>query len=90
MLKEGQHWATSYAFSAEDLYIKFPSKKYISLYGEWEYWRLMELYARILKYFFYLVITDIIENQVIFKFPPGYGAWIEMTSVYGDDFVRAR
>lgn len=85
-----EHWATSYALGAEDLYIKFPSKQFVSLYGEWEPWRLSQLYAKIFKYFFYIVIVDIIENRAMLKFPPGCSAWMEMAPVTGDDFVRAR
>ena len=31
MLKEGQHWATSYALKADELYTSFPTKKYMSM-----------------------------------------------------------
>lgn len=85
-----EHWATSYALGAEDLYVKFPSEKYISLHGEWEPWRLTQLYSKIFRYFFFLVIVDIIENRAMLKFPPGCNAWMEMAPVSGEDFERAR
>ena len=96
MLKEGHHWATSYALKAHELYTRFPTSKYINIKSS----ELPErfganskmLYGEIFRYFMYLVIKDVIENQVTFKLPPfGKGnAWIEMTPVSGDDFVKAR
>lgn len=89
MVTDG-HYATSYAITADELYIKFPSKKYISFADEWDNWKLIHLYARIFKYFFYLVILDIIENGITFKFPPGCNAWLEMIPISGDKFTIAR
>ena len=50
------------------------------------------MYGKILRYFFYLLIKDIIENQVTFKFPPNgaYRAYLEMVPIHGEDFKRAR
>lgn len=50
------------------------------------------MYGEMFRYFMYLLIKDVIENQVTFKFPPtGDGSsWIEMTPVSGDDFIKAR
>lgn len=90
MLQEGQHWATSYALSAQDLYLRFPHKKYISFYKEFTTLELRYYYGRIFKYLIYLVTNDVIENNIIFQFPPGVGAWIEMESYAGEDFSKAR
>lgn len=89
MVTDG-HYATSYAITADELYMKFPSKKYISFADEWSSWRLIQLYAKVLKYFFYLVILDIIENGITFKFPPGCSAWLEMIPISGEKFTIAR
>ena len=89
MVTDG-HYATSYALRADQLYIGFPSSKYISFAKEWESGELRSLYSKILRYFFYLVIIDIIENGITFKFPPGTNAWLEMIPYSGDDFVKAR
>ena len=89
MVTDG-HYATSYALKADELYIGFPSKKYISFADEWAQQELIHLYSKILRYFFYLVILDIIENQITFKFPPGTRAWLEMFPYTGDAFAKAR
>lgn len=89
MVTDGKY-ATSYALTADQLYYRFPSKKYIRFANEWTNQELVFLYAKVLKYFFYLVITDIIENGVTFKFPPGVYAWMEMIPITGDKFVKAR
>lgn len=84
-------WATSYALTATDLYTKFPYKKLKTNIkqlpnGSNEKWFL----ARVFRYFFYLVIKDIIENKTTFRFPRTFRAFLEMIAVSGDDFVRAR
>lgn len=90
----GIHFATSYALKADELYYKFPTKKYIRLkkedlpkqYGN----KFQDLYGDIFRYFFFLLLNDVIDNQVIFKFPPGaHKAWIQMDAVTGEDFERA-
>lgn len=96
MLKEGQHWATSYALKADELYTSFPTKKYMSMKAKELPSRFngdfKVMYGEIFRYFMYLLIKDVIENQVTFKFPPtGDGtSWIEMTPVSGDEFIKAR
>jgi hypothetical protein len=89
MVTDG-HYATSYAVRADELYIGFPSKKYISFADEWSQQELRSLYSKILRYFFYLVILDIIENCITFKFPPGTRAWLEMFPYSGEEFAKAR
>lgn len=96
MLKEGQHWATSYALKADELYTSFPTKKYMSMKAKELPSRFngdfKVMYGEMFRYFMYLLIKDVIENQVTFKFPPtGDGSsWIEMTPISGDDFIKAR
>lgn len=84
-------WATSYALTATDLYTNFPYKKLKTNIkqlpnGSNEKW----LLTKVFRYFFYLVIKDIIENKVTFRFPRTFRAFLEMLSVSGDDFVKAR
>lgn len=96
MLKEGQHWATSYALKAHELYTGFPTSKYIKIKSDELPQRLGSdfkmLYGEMFRYLMYLIIKDVIENQVTFKLPPfGKGnSWIEMTPVSGQDFIKAR
>jgi hypothetical protein len=90
MIYEPHHWTTSYAILPHELYTKFPDKKYISLVKDWNKTELRALYSRIFKYFFYLVIKDVIINRVTFKCPPGTNAWIEMVPITGEDFAKAR
>lgn len=89
MVTDGKY-ATSYAITANELYIKFPFKKYITFADQMTYYELLVLCAKVFKYFFYLVIIDIIENGITFKFPPGTRAWLEMIPISGDNFVKAR
>lgn len=96
MLKKGQHWATSYALKAHELYTSFPIKKYMSMKASELPTRLRGdfrlLFGEMFRYFMYLVIKDVIEQQVTFKLPPMRegNCWIEMVPVSGDDFVKAR
>lgn len=86
-------WATSYALSAKDLFTKFDHHKLkqnlkefpepISTNPHW-------FMSKIFRYFFYLVIKDIIENKAVFKFPKTSRAYIEMLPTSGKDFIRAR
>jgi len=63
---DGKRFATSYALKADELYYGFPTKKHIRLKpselptkysGKYR-----ELYGEIFRYFFYLLVKDIIEN----------------------------
>lgn len=95
-MKEIKYWATSHALKADELYLKFPAKKYMRLAnkdlpkqysGSWTI-----LCGQIFRYFFYLLIKDIIENRITFKFPPvgPCRTYLEMVPIHGDDFKRAR
>lgn len=84
-------WATSYALTASDLYTKFPYKKLKTSIsqlpeGTNQKW----LLTKIFRYFFYLVIKDIIENKTTFRFPRTFRAFLEMIPVSGKDFIKAR
>ena len=76
-MTEDQHFATAYALKADELYYGFPTRKRLRKDLPQDlHFNLRNLYGRILRYFFYLMINDIIENQVTFKLPPGTNAYI--------------
>lgn len=86
-------WATSYALTARDLYTKFDYKKLKQDYKELP--KPMcdnprHLLTQVFRYFFYLVILDIIENKTTFRFPRTFRAFLEMIPVSGKSFERAR
>lgn len=84
-------WATSYALTAKDLYTKFPYKRLKTNIKQLPNGSSQaQLLAQVFRYFFYLVIKDIIENKTTFRFPRSYRAFLEMLSVSGDEFVKAR
>lgn len=84
-------WATSYALTAKDLYTKFPYKRLKTNIRQLPNGSSQsQLLAQVFRYFFYLVIKDIIENKTTFRFPRSYRAFLEMLSVSGDEFVKAR
>lgn len=86
---DGQLWATSYALTAKDLYTGFPYSKYLRK-EIIENYDMRYIPSQVLKYFFYLVLNDIIDKNVTLKFPPGTRAYIEMCPVSGEAFERAR
>lgn len=91
---DGNGWATSYALTPCDLYANFDRDRYIRPEAL-EYMtktvgrHFDQYFGRILRYFFKLVIDDVIDNNVTFQLPPGCRARIEMQNVCGDDFIRA-
>lgn len=84
------NYATSYAITADELYTSFPYQKYLRIRNKDAGNNIKGLLGRVLKYFFYLVVKDIIENNVTFKFPPGARSYLEMHAISGEDFARAR
>ena len=92
---EGKRYATSYALKAPELqsgvtikkFTRFTPKDITNILGV----NHRDLMGRMFRYLLYLIITDIIENQIVFKLPPcGQRTWIQMDPVSGDDFVKAR
>lgn len=92
-MEEKHLWATSYALTATDLYTKFDYSKLKvplnTLPGKLGQ-NPKQLITKIFRYFFYLVIKDIIENKTTFKFPRTMRAFLEMLPVSGDNFIKAR
>lgn len=90
--EEVMHWATSYSMTPKDLYYGFATKFKPRLNAGnhfKNYWCADNEFGKIFTYFFYLVIKDIIENQVTFKLPVNR-CYLEMTPIIGDDFIKAR
>lgn len=97
VMEERYHFITSHMLKADDLYINFPAKKHLgadalkAINANYDLGNTF-LFGQILRYFFYLMIQDIIENRVTFKFPPFGPArtYMEMVPIHGEDFKRAR
>ena len=88
---EIKHWATSYSMTPQDLYYGYGKKfkpRYNSKNTFKNYWNCEFECGRVFTYFFYLVIKDIIENQVTFKLPVNR-CYLEMTPVTGEEFEKA-
>lgn len=89
---EKHHWATSYSMIPSDLYYGYTKKhkmRFTKDKSPKKYWDPDEELGRVFTYFYYLVIKDIIENQVTFKLPVNR-CYLEMTPIIGEDFVKAR
>ena len=85
------NFATSYALNPKDLFIRFPFNKYIKIRIEgWKKCKYLFVFGKMFKYLFYLIVKDIIENNVTFKFPPGSSTYLEMVPIHGKDFETAR
>lgn len=84
------YYATSYAVTANQLYHPFKYSKWLRYGKDLGKSGSMNLCAQVLKYLFYLVVKDIIENKITFKCPPVSKAVIEMGNVSGEEFVKAR
>lgn len=81
----------SYSLTPDQLYYGFPTKKYTKRKLPLKYVNhYRPLYGEMFRYFFYLVIKDIIFNKITFKLPPGTNGYLEMCSVTGDAFMKAR
>lgn len=84
------YYASSYGIRCCDLYCHLNYKHYIPFATRDNKKECRELMGRILRYLIYLIIIDVIENNVTFKFPEKCYSWIEMTPIHGDDFTNAR
>lgn len=88
------YWATSYALTANDLYHKWNYKDKLKLdFSKIPYkyeTNRQRFFSIVFKYFFYLLVKDIIENKVCFKLPKTTKAYIEMIPTTGEDFIKCR
>lgn len=90
MMDDRVRTPNSYYLVAKDLYTNFiPSKHLDGYIKEWDYSVHKFIFGQMLRYLFYLIIMDIVNNNITFKMPDS-GASIEMAPVTGEDFVRAR
>ncbi len=87
-------WATSYALTAKDLFTKFNYKKELKQnldeFPEKIRNNPLHFITKVFRYFFYLLIIDIIENKTTFRFPKTSRAYIEMLPVTDEEFIKAR
>lgn len=83
------YYASSHALTPKQLYIGFPWRKKLreNELVNCNTWR--QVCSQVLRYAFYLIIADIIENKVKFKMPPRTGAFLEMMTIDGEDFKLA-
>lgn len=87
------YWATSYALTADNLYYGFDYKRLkqnIFTYPPSISGNIRKILGRVLRYFFYLVVCDIIEKKITFKFPRTSRAYLEMIPTSGEEFIKAR
>lgn len=84
-------YATGYGISAVELFTRFKTH-YIKHSPEpvFNERSKKKIAARIFIYAFWLILKDIIHNNVIFSLPTGREDYIEMCTVAHDDFARAR
>ena len=91
MIENQRSWPYSFALKAADLYTRFPFRKYLTITDQFDNEKeAREFCGRVFKQFMFYVIEDIIENNVMLKFPPGCRAWMEMAVYSDEDFKIAR
>lgn len=87
-----EKYRTDYAFTAKELFAHFNLKKRTKLtrkitYNEYRVDRKIDLCGQIITYLFYLIITDMIENNISFELPlKGRDAQLYIASVEGEHF----
>ena len=88
------NFALGYAFSAVDLFCKFPFKslkmKYPKMKKLYKTDHREDLAARILVTSVKLVLKDIVENNTVFRLPFKDRGYIKMLRITGEDFKRHR
>lgn len=85
------NYATGYAISANELFTRF-KLDYIKNHT-FEHFKensKKKVAARVFIYGFYLIIKDIIENNITFLLPTPFQSFIEMGVYEGEQFKEAR
>jgi hypothetical protein len=84
-------FATGYAFSANELFTRF-KLHYIkkSTYEAFHDNSKKAVAARVFIYMFYLILKDIIDNNITFRLPTPCEAYLEMGTIEGELFAKAR
>lgn len=85
---------TGYSFNANDLFANFNIKHITThhdvLKKHYKTREKKEMAVKVFLYAIYLILLDIIENNVIFVLPTSRRAQIQMTPVSGERFKSAR
>ena len=85
---------TSYTISVRELFCTFNPKIIktpLSVLSEvFKTKHKQRIAAKVFTYFVYLILQDIIDNNVTFKLPTRHEAYLEMRKISGDDFVQAK
>lgn len=88
-----RRYALGWACNLNDIFVRFPYEKYKSLMTKWSTKvERLKIIKQVFRYGLYLVLNDIIENNVTFKIQgiSTQGGEIHMEAVRGSDFEKAR
>lgn len=88
-----KNWAIGWACNLQELFILFPYEKYKTLTTKWtQKIQRLKVIKDVFKYCVYLVVKDIVENNVTFHLPnyTTNGAEIHMEAISGEDFIKVR
>jgi len=84
------NYATGYGISPKELYTTFKLENITTPQSQlWDKSK-KKVCGKIFTYCMLQILNDIIDNNVIFQLPVNTEAYIEMTSITGDDFKKAR
>lgn len=88
------NYATGYAFNTRDIFENFPLEKMKLSPSECRnilgYLNKRLLAIRIFIYAVKIILLDIIENNVTFKFPTKRECYLNIVGTFGEDFKQAR
>ena len=81
---DDKNFATGYAFNLDDAFAKYNPKKLKTVKNK-------KIIKKIVRDALYLIVDDIIENNVTFQMPTGYKKCdIHVNSITGKNFEKAR
>ena len=84
------NYATGYGITPKDLYITFKRENITTPLAQlWDRSK-PKVCATVFIFTMFQILNDIIDNNVIFKLPVNTEAYIEMNTVKGEDFKKAR
>jgi hypothetical protein len=84
------NWATGYGFTPKEIFIRFKNKYITTHHTLLDDFNKKKVAAKVFLYSAWLIINDIIDNNVTFQLPTQKPSYLEMGVVSGDEFVRAR
>lgn len=88
-----KHLAVGWACNLNEVFVRFPYEKCTSLIKKFKtFYERRKIVKQVFRESVYLIMDDIIENNVTFKLPPlGYlEGVIHMEAIVGSDFEKAR